>query len=356
MDEKGALCQLCGKFQPVMAEALGLCPDCARVEAGYSQAQSAHARSRRLFDLPETPPRTEGGRLCELCGNHCLIGEGEWGFCGLRTVRDGKLRHIAGTAKRGILHWYRDQLPTNCVADWVCPGSRQYGKHNLAVFYKSCTLDCLFCQNWHFRQTDLVHSQGVSAVELAACANPRTFCVCYFGGDPASQMPHALASAGMLAERGVVICWETSGTANPRLMEKALRLSLESGGCLKFDLKAYSESLHIALTGWSNKQTLENFSRAAAHFRERPDPPLVIASTPLVPGYVDAEEVKRLAIFIAEHDPDIPYSLLGFAPHYLMPDLPPTSIQHAETAYQAARDAGLRNVHIGNRHLLGYEY
>ncbi|MEJ2366587.1 MAG: PEP/pyruvate-binding domain-containing protein [Deltaproteobacteria bacterium] len=40
---------------------------------------------------------------------------------------------------------------TNCVADWVCAGHRQAGYHNLAVFYASCTINCLYCQNWHFR-------------------------------------------------------------------------------------------------------------------------------------------------------------------------------------------------------------
>ncbi len=339
-----------------MAEIPGVCPDCARTQAGLTQARAAHRNSRRLFGLPEAPPRRAEGVRCSLCACECVIGEGERGFCGLRTVEGGRLRHIAGTPRRGILHWYRDPLPTNCVADWVCAGSAQIGRHNLAVFYQSCTLDCLYCQNWHFRQVEARSQAGMSAEELARQANPATFCVCYFGGDPASQMPHALASARLLAERGVVICWETAGTSNPRLLSRAVQLSLESGGCIKFDLKAYTEALHIALTGWSNRQTLSNFALAARRFGERPSPPPVVASTLLVPGYVDADEVGRIARFIARLNPDIPYALLGFAPNYLMPDLPPTSVSHAEAARQAALEAGLRNVRIGNRHLLGRDY
>jgi pyruvate formate lyase activating enzyme len=354
--EKHPACTVCGRMPPLMSEVLGVCPDCARTDRCLTQARRAHAASRRLFDLPETPPRTAGGVQCPLCGCECLIGEGERGFCGLRTVLEGKLRHRAGTPHRGSLHWYRDPLPTNCVADWVCSGSQQRGKHNLAVFYNSCTLDCLFCQNWHFRDVDVEHSGGMSAQALADCANPQTYCVCYFGGDPASQMPHALASAKKLAERGIVICWETAGTSHPRLLDRAVQLSLETGGCIKFDLKAYTEPLHMALAGMSNQRTLENFARVSERFPERPDPPLVVASTLLVPGYVDAEEVGRIARFIAEQSPDIPYALLGFAPNFLMPDLPVTSVRHAEAARQAALDAGLRNVRIGNRHLLGHDY
>jgi pyruvate formate lyase activating enzyme len=84
--------------------------------------------------------------------------------------------------------------------------------------------------------------------------------------------------------------------------------------------------------------------------------PLVIASTLLIPGYVDAEEVGRIAAFIASINPQIPYSLLAFAPNFYMSDLPCTPISLADVAEKAARQAGLTNVHIGNRHLLGWDY
>ncbi len=227
---------------------------------------------------------------------------------------------------------------------------------NLAVFYTSCTLDCLFCQNWHFREASPNRSRGVTAKELADAANADTFCVCFFGGDPASQMPHALAAARHLANQGVAVCWETAGTSNPQMLDLAVQLSSESGGCIKFDLKAYDEALHTVLTGGPNRRSLENFARAASRVSQRPDAPLVVASTLLVPGYVDAAEVARIAHFIAGRNPGIPYSLLGFAPHFYLADLPRTSARHAEEAQAAARSAGLRNVHLGNRHLLGRDY
>jgi pyruvate formate lyase activating enzyme len=350
-------CRLCGRRNRQIAGMLGLCRPCItrRPAETRALAQRVHRAGRRLFRLPEAPPDTPGGVRCGLCVHGCRIGEGERGFCGLRTVRNGRMIHLAGTPEKGLLHWYRDPLPTNCVADWVCAGSDQRGYHNLAVFYASCTFDCLYCQNWHYREVDPRRSARMSAQELAAAANPRTFCVCYFGGDPASQMPHALASAHLLAGQGVAICWETAGSAHPRLMERAVALSLQTGGTVKFDLKAYDENLHYALTGAPNAQTLANFARAAHRFAERPQLPLVVASTLLVPGYVDADEVGQIARFIAGLNPAIPYSLLAFAPNCLMPDLPTTSVAHAEAALAAAHAAGLRNVYIGNRHLLSCE-
>ena len=166
------------------------------------------------------------------------------------------------------------------------------------------------------------------------------------------RTPHLVS----LARRGVAVCWETAGTCNPKLLDQAVELSLETGGCIKFDLKAYDRALYQALTGGSNEAVLENFVRASRRFRVRPEPPLVVASTLLVPGYVDAAEVGRIARFIAGVDPDIPYALLGFAPQFAMSDLPPTSVRHAEEALEEARRAGLRRVRIGNRHLLGRDY
>lgn len=350
----GRPCATCGARSRLISAALGVCGPCirARPDEALVLARAAHAASRRAFDLREAPPQTEGGVACPLCARECRIGEGERGYCGLRTVRGGRLVHLAGTARRGLLRWYRDPLPTNCVADWVCAGSARAGHHNLAVFYASCSANCLFCQNWDFRAVSVEGSEGLSAAELAAVASPRTFCVCFFGGDPSSQMPHALAAGTLLAQKGVAVCWETAGASHPRLIDRALQLSLETGGCIKFDLKAYDEALHIALTGSSNRQALANFVRAAHRSAERPDPPLVVASTLLVPGYVDAAEVARIARFIAGVDPSTPYALLGFAPHFYMRDLPHTSRRHAEAALAAAREAGLTNVRIGNRHLL----
>jgi pyruvate formate lyase activating enzyme len=117
-------------------------------------------------------------------------------------------------------------------------------------------------------------------------------------------------------------------------------------------LKAYDENLHLALTGTDNLRTVENFERAAARASERREPPLVVASTLLVPGYVTAEEVGAIALLIASVDPETPYALLAFAPRFAVSDLPCTSASHASDALEAASDAGLTRVRIGNRHLL----
>jgi len=258
------------------------------------------------------------------------------------------------------------------VADWVCPGGTgagyprfayaqgaEYGYKNLAVFYQACSFDCLFCQNWHYRHLATKESR-VDALDLAEAVDERTACICYFGGDPSCQLPHAIHTSRLAREKAkgriLRICWETNGSMHPALLKQAAELSLESGGCIKFDLKAWSEALHMALCGISNKRTLENFRLLAQYIDQRLAPPFLVASTLLIPGYIDKEEVSKIAAFIASLNPNIPYALLAFHPQFMMNDLPSTSKRHAQECLEAAKSQGLKNVRLGNIHLLGDDY
>jgi len=198
----------------------------------------------------------------------------------------------------------------------------------------------------------------MSAESLAAQADHHVSCICYFGGDPSVQSPHALKTSELAIRRAedekriLRICWETNGYWKKEPLQKAVQLSFDSGGNIKFDLKTWNENLNKALCGVSNLPSLENFKMVAEKFfKQRSDLPILTASTLLVSGYVDEEEVQGIAKFISELDPQIPYTLLAFYPQYVLTDLPTTSRGHAEKCHQTARRY-LKNVRIGNIHLL----
>ena len=363
-----ATCKKCGRVSEETAKVLSLCAECVRKADNIrlGELQEIHARGRERFGLAGSPPSGPEGVRCMLCQNKCKIPAGERGYCGVRRNENGHL--AGGTPKEAAVSWYYDPLPTNCVADWVCAGGScagypewafergaEHGYMNLAVFYRACTFDCLFCQNWHYRQRSTV-SRTHTAAELAESVTPRTSCICFFGGDPTCQLPHALAASKLARkqnqQRILRICWETNGSMKPALLQEMMTLSLKSGGCIKFDLKAIDKNIHYALCGVDNSRTLENFAAAAERIPERPEPPPLIASTLLVPSYVDEQEVKAIASFIARLDPNIPYALLGFHGDFLMGDLPPTSREQAERCLTTAKAAGLKRVRIGNVHVL----
>ncbi len=351
-------CRLCDAPRTPVSEALGVCVSCIRHrgEPALGIAMEGHAKARSRFGLPPAVPTGAGGARCRVCSNGCVVAEGALGYCGMRTNLGGHIVHRAGVPSRGLCAPYHDPHPTNCVAQWLCPERRSLGRSNLAVFYLGCSFDCLYCQNWSCRMA-LSGDRGgpLSSRELADMVDGRTSCVCFFGGDPGPHSPHALRVAGILAEErpDVRICWETNGAWSPRPRERMIGSALASGGIIKVDLKAGTESVHRALTGRPLAPTLETIEAVTARAGERTDgPPLLVVSTLLVPGYVDGEEVGRVASMLAELDPMPPLSLLAFHPDYEMGDLPPTSRAEASAARRTALDAGLKEVHIGNAHIL----
>jgi pyruvate formate lyase activating enzyme len=360
-------CISCNRSSNFISSELSVCADCIRsnFSAVQSHLEKVHRKIRREFNLPEFPPKEKGGIPCTVCVNRCIISEGERGYCGVRMNKKGTL--FGGTKNRGKFSFYHDPLPTNCVGSWVCPAGAssgypryshkegaEYGYRNLAVFFHACSFDCIFCQNWHYREHSTSGYEQTPDV-LADSVDPKTSCICYFGGDPTPQLGFAIeASKRALSKtRSILrICWETNGSMNSGLLKEMIMLSLGSGGCLKFDLKAWDDWLHRALTGVTNRQTLKNFEQASEYSALRNDPPLLIASTLLIPGYIDRNEVFAIAKFIAHLNPDIPYSLLAFAPGFYMHDLPYTSKKEAHACIEAAHQAGLSNVRLGNIHIL----
>ncbi|HDN73605.1 MAG TPA: radical SAM protein [Archaeoglobus sp.] len=309
-------CIVCGK--ETYTKTIPLCPDCARGDFALNIASEIHK-----------PWSNAKVKKCKLCSNEC---EGI---------------ALCGKPKYGSLEYYEDPLPTNCCNAWFCRGSKLVGT-NLAVFYYGCNFDCLFCQNWTHKRVE--RARVVSLDELLrVCERDRIKCICHFGGSPEPQLPFAIRFSRKALELrdDLMICWEWNGAGNTSLALKAAKLSHQSFGTVKFDLKAWNENLHLLLTGRSNERVKRNFERIAEDY-----PEVISATTLLVPYYVDEREVEGIAKFISSINDEIPYSLLVFHPDYRLSDLPITPRSQVFRCYEVARKY-LKKVNIGNLHLLG---
>lgn len=363
-------CLSCKKESILISNRIGFCARCIkeRFEEILPQIKLIHRKTRQEFQLPPEPPHADGGIRCNQCIHKCEISQNSTGFCGTRHVANNRL--IGGRPHEGNLSFYYDPLPTNCVGNFVCPAGTgsgypefskrkgpEFGYKNLAVFYHSCSFNCLYCQNFHFKY-ETFSPKRITAKELANAVDSRTTCICYFGGDPTPHILHAIKTSTIALKSSnlVRICWETNGAMDMQYLRKIAELSLKSGGCIKFDLKAWNDKIHYALCGVSNKQTLENFEYLSSLVKKRPKVPFLLASTLLVPGYVDEDEIRGISSFISSLNKDIPYNLLGFHPTFYLDDLPRTSRRHAFLSREIALSEGLKNVHIGNFHLLGDDY
>ena len=368
-------CKVCGREDVNIAEILGVCVDCIREkpEKVYPYIFEAHRKSRVKYGLPAKPPKTMGGIPCNLCSNECVIGKGEKGFCGLRENVDGKLKSLANS-NQAVLYTYPDPHVTNCCAAWFCPAgtglgypkyaytkSAEIGYYNFAVFFYGCNFNCLFCQNSSHKRFDEGYVVKIDRFVQQVLEDKRYSCICYFGGSPEPQLSFAVKASKKILEekdekRIVRICFEWNGCGNPKLVREAAQLALESGGNIKFDLKAFNPDLALALSGVPNRRAFENFELIAKEFYgERKDVPVLTATTLLVSGYVDHVEVEQIAKFIADLNPEIPYSLLVFHPDFQMRDLTITPIKQVKLCLEVAKKH-LKKVHVGNLHLLGLRF
>lgn len=365
-------CIICQQ-QTGLAEVLPVCASCLRSSPDETTelVQNAHKWRSYLFGLPESIPKSDKGIQCKICSNGCRIPSESIGYCGLRENHSGRLEQKV-SASKALLHYYFDPHTTNCCGSYFCPGGTgigypkwamkqgpEYGYSNLAVFFYGCSLDCLFCQNVSHKQI----SQGtlVECEDLLSVieSNSKISCICYFGGSPEPQLPFVIKfmeeCKTRYNNRLLRQCFEMNGHGNPNLMKKIGRLVEESGGIIKFDLKAFSEPVYQALCGIPKKACFDNFSMLAnsLSFEDRDYPPLM-ATTLLVPHYVDEFEVTRIARFLKKlNQPSIEYSLLIFHPRHLMRDLPVTPLDQAQRCYDAVKRELGRPPHIGNIGLLG---
>jgi pyruvate formate lyase activating enzyme len=72
-------------------------------------------------------------------------------------------------------------------------------------------------------------------------------------------------------------------------------------------------------------------------------------TTLVVPGHNNSdEELRQIALFLKNIDPEIPWHLSAFFPAYKMMEVEPTDRQSLLGAWEIGKDAGLRHVYCGN--------
>jgi len=368
-------CEICGKESMKISSFLPLCLECIREKPNRSIeiASQIHSEIREKAGLPPKIPDSTEGVGCYHCRNNCKISEGNRGYCNLPKNENLELAREFGTSEKGIGSWYRDGHPTNCVASWCCAGGSgsgfptyaktpggDKGYKSAAVFLGTCTYHCLYCQNSQWRRNAKDRKPVLEKKKLIEeiLHDSSVTCMCWFGGSPEAQSPFVYEVSKELIERTEKkdrifrVCLETNGNFSENWLDKIADISLKSGGGIKFDLKTWNENLNRVLSGVDNTATYDNFERLGELNSKRKEPPFLRASTLLIPGYIDVKEVRKIARFISGVDPTIPYSLLAYGPAFKLDDLPTTERDFAFKAKKAAEKEGLKNVRIGNKHLL----
>lgn len=108
------------------------------------------------------------------------------------------------------------------------------------------------------------------------------------------------------------------------------------------DIKAFNERVRQWLTGCTNKWIIELPERITKRG-------FVLEVLSLyIPGLVETDQLRRIAELLASAGEDVPFAILAFFPEYRMGEFRAPTTEEMIDAYTASRDAGLKNVRLGN--------
>ena len=166
--------------------------------------------------------------------------------------------------------------------------------------------------------------------------------IAFTGGDLACQPEfYALCTEKVKElDLGLWVLFETNGYG---LTPQNLDLFRGAGiDAFWLDIKAYDGEVHHRLTGASNEWVL----RLPEEMLKRG---FVLEVLSLyIPGWVERDQLERIAVLLAGVDESIPFTILAFFPQHQMRHVPPPTLEQMVSAYEAARAAGLRQVRLGN--------
>lgn len=166
--------------------------------------------------------------------------------------------------------------------------------------------------------------------------------IAFTGGDIACKPAFYAECAERIKERDLPlwILLETNGYGlTPENLDTLRNAGIDS---YWLDIKAYESDVHERLTGVSNEWILKLPEEIVKR-----DFVLEIL-TLFIPGWVEEDQLKKIAGIVAAVDRSIPFTILAFFPAYRMKDVPPPDLNQMLRAYAGVVETGLVNVRLAN--------
>jgi pyruvate formate lyase activating enzyme len=260
---------------------------------------------------------------CELCEHRCGVNrlEGETGIC-------------------------RMTMPAVASATLHPAPPESY-----TVFMAGCNYKCLNCQNWTIAQLpdNGYQPRGfLSAKELAVeCVTQldspaaklmgadRIF---FSGGEPSIHLPYieeVIAEARKLSP-DLKVNFDTNGYLTSASLEKVLKFTTS----ITYDIKAFNDEVHLALTGASSRPVLRN-AKQIGHFAKDK----LWEYRILVIPAINEDEIEPLCDFIADIDANLPVCFLAFRPNYALEHHPGAASRLMDRCVDIAKKSGLKNAY-----------
>lgn len=267
---------------------------------------------------------------CHLCPHQCLIAEGKFGVCSVRTNKEAGLKTINYGEITAISSDPIEKKPLYHFKP---------GQNILSVGSFGCNLACIFCQNYsiaHYK----AKSQYLSPEQLAEkCINlGDNLGIAFTYNEPSIWYEYVYDSSKRLkeADPNLKVVLVTNGYIE---REPLLEL-LPYIDAMNIDLKSFNETFYKEVCGGILATVLATIKDASKECH-------VEVTSLLINGLNDSgEEIEKIASFLSSVDKDIPLHLSRYFPNYKL-QRPPTQIEVMLQGREIAKKY-LNYVYLGN--------
>ncbi len=278
---------------------------------------------------------------CNVCFRHCNISEGQLGFCGGRTARDGRVEayNYGRITSLGL-----DPIEKKPLKRFF-PGSLI-----LSVGSFGCNLRCPFCQNHEISWSEHARMFARTAetvgpeelVDLALRTRSRgNIGIAFTYNEPLIGYEFVRDTARIAKNEGLKNVMVTNGTAELAILAE-LSPFIDA---MNIDLKGFTDCYYSKVLGGDRQQVIP-FIEAAVKTCH------VELTTLIVPGENDSEEeMRELSRWVSRlRNPDggsIPLHISRFFPRFHMQDRKATDVRIIRHLAKIAGEA-LEHVYTGN--------
>jgi len=281
--------------------------------------------------------KISGNRVeCKTCSQKCVLGNNQVGLCGVRKNINGTLYSLVygkvcalaidPIEKKPFFHFF--------------PGEKA-----LSLATVGCNLRCAHCQNAEISQQvkldGKILGEDYSPKEIVNLAKEkRVPIIAYTYTEPTVFLEYALDIMRLAKKAGLFNVWVSNGYFS----KEAFDLVAPYLDGINVDLKFFDEKISLEITGGLVKPVLDNLIRIkekGIHLE---------VTTLIIPGWTNThQQIQKIAHFIANSiSKETPWHISAFYPCYKMKDVPPTSLEELDQAYEIGRKQGLKYIYQGN--------
>ncbi len=274
---------------------------------------------------------------CDVCYRKCEIREGSYGFCGVRTCREGRVV----PENYGMLTSIAlDPIEKKPFRKFM-PGSLI-----LSVGSYGCNLRCPFCQNYSISWSEEVNetkmrARYVAPETLAQIAEEQkingNIGVAFTYNEPLISFEYVLDTAKFLVKKGLKTVLVTNGMADV----EAVKELLPYVDAMNIDLKGFSDRYYRDVLKGDRGMVMDFIAESVKYSH-------VELTTLIIPGENDSEEeMSQLSEWVSSLDPSIPLHISRFFPRFHMMDIMATPVDKIYRLKTVAEEK-LRFVYTGN--------